>query len=407
MIRYVSVIPSENFYYIKNSLTYSYDELDITISIGDIVVIPFGNKKILNGIVVDYISHKPEKIQIKNIISKTDNSLDPFYIQISKTISKYYFTSHFLSLRLFLPKKIWNNLFTEKKEVFWTLKSINIDLIRGEKQIKIINLLKEYSKLSHNSLIEKFEIGNSSIQNLFTKNIIQKHENFVSYPFNINKQALKNLNEEQDKALSLLKKNPRSLIYGVTGSGKTEVFLHFFTWIFESNNNAQCLLLVPEIALTTQMIKYFAKAFGDGIVVIHSKISERKKCEIWCAVKRGDIKFVIGSRSSIFLPFKHLQAIVIDEEHEWTYKSENSPRYHTHFIAEKLLFSKNPNNKFLIHASATPDICSTYKSHNNNFCLIKLNSRVNKVHLPKVHMVDMRDEYKRKNSKLPERIEDN
>lgn len=436
MKKIAHIILSEYFSFISGSLPYFFDEKERDLQIGNIVLVPFGQKKNLAGLVVS-ISDKNENIEdskVKTVLRKLPYSLRSDYVDLAKKISEYYFCPLQKCLRLFLPKKIWNGTYEEKREVYWRsfnssggiLRQAQDDTrraegdklqtqdekilqlktsLKGKKQKQVISLLSETEEMRQKDLQEKSGASLATLKSLQEKKIIEKLEKVSKLPeFTIDQTAFKKLSEDQFYALDSLKKSKKNLLHGVTGSGKTEVFLHFFKWIYEQDSSAQCLLLVPEIALTHQMIVYFERAFSKNVAVVHSKISDTEKCKVWLGVQKGDIRFIIGSRSSLFLPFKNLQAIIMDEEHEWTYKSDKAPKYHARKVAEMMTDYKVEKlesrklGRFLILASATPDICDMYRAESGDeWNLVSLKSRIHGIKMPEVRIVDMRLEFRRKN----------
>lgn len=177
------------------------------------------------------------------------------------------------------------------------------------------------------------------------------------------------------------------LIYGVTGSGKTEIYLHIISKVIESGKKA--IVLVPEIALTPQMTNRFTSRFGNRTAILHSALSLGERYDEWKRIDDGKVDVVVGARSAVFAPIKNIGAIILDEEHEGTYKSELTPRYHARQVAE---FRARQNNAILILASATPAIESMYKAKSGEYKLLELKERYNKNQMPKAKIVDMRQE---------------
>jgi len=203
----------------------------------------------------------------------------------------------------------------------------------------------------------------------------------------------KELTAEQQNAFDTVvpclkeQKKETFLIHGVTGSGKTEVYLRLIEETI--NCGKEAIFLVPEISLTPQMIALVYGRFGENVAVLHSRLTLRQRFNEWKRIKNGDVKIVIGARSAIFAPFSHIGLIIIDEEHETTYKSEMSPRYNAIEIAR---FISRQHSAVLVLASATPSVDSYYKAQNGAYTLIEMPSRVNKSPLPDVKICDMRKE---------------
>lgn len=183
------------------------------------------------------------------------------------------------------------------------------------------------------------------------------------------------------------------LLHGVTGSGKTEVYLNLVDKCISQGKNA--IFLVPEISLTPQMIKQVVSRFGENVAVLHSSLTIRERYDQWKKIKCGEVNVVVGARSAVFAPFDDIGLIIIDEEHETSYKSELSPKYSTIELAR---FRAKQYNSTLLMASATPSIETYYLAKNNKIKLLSLKNRINNVSLPEVEIIDMRNELKSGNT---------
>ncbi|MBU1019551.1 MAG: primosomal protein N' [Patescibacteria group bacterium] len=213
------------------------------------------------------------------------------------------------------------------------------------------------------------------------------------------------LTKAQKDALKAIEKSQKHLIHGVTGSGKTEIYLQLAYKL--AKEGKQTLILVPEISLTPQLTNYFEKVFGKSLAVIHSQLTELQKSKQWLKIASNQAKVVIGSRSSLFSPFKDLGAIIMDEEHDLSYKQDQSPRYHARAAAEKITDLVNCK---LILASATPGIETYHKAKTGELNLIELPQRIGETPMPEVEIIDMREELKARNfgilsDKLTEALE--
>lgn len=180
-----------------------------------------------------------------------------------------------------------------------------------------------------------------------------------------------------------------ALLWGVTGSGKTQVIMKTIDRTLEMGRTV--ILLVPEIALTPQTVNIFCRRYGERVAVIHSSLSQGERYDAWRRIREGYVDLVIGTRSAIFAPLPRLGLIVIDEEHEHTYKSEQDPKYHARDVAAYLA---GKNNALMLLASATPAIESFYKAKSGKYTLVPLLERYGGVHLPRAVIVDMREEYR-------------
>ena len=197
-------------------------------------------------------------------------------------------------------------------------------------------------------------------------------------------------------------KSTVSLIHGITGSGKTEVYISIIKGICERGKKA--IMLIPEIALTYQTLLRFYRYFGERVSVMNSSLSENEKADQWERARRGEIDVIIGPRSALFTPFADLGVIVIDEEHESSYKNESMPKYHTREVAQELARLKHA---CVVLGSATPSLDSYYKAQTGEYRLYTLTERLTGGTLPSVEIADLRQELRSGNrSILSERLQD-
>jgi primosomal protein N' (replication factor Y) (superfamily II helicase) len=251
------------------------------------------------------------------------------------------------------------------------------------------------------SLLTKDEISESSLKTLIKNQIVEEFEVTVSRFENtmIPESYHLTLTETQQKAsnqiMDLFKKKDAVLLYGITGSGKTEIYIDLIRKVLDSGS--QVLYLLPEIALTTQIVSRLYKIFGDEMGVYHSKFSDNERVEVWKGVLSGRFSFVIGVRSAIFLPFDNLGLIVVDEEHETSYKQQDpAPRYNARDVA--LVVAQKQHAKVLL-GSATPSFESYYHARLGKFGFVKLDKRFGEAQLPDIVLVDTRTERKQKKIK--------
>lgn len=265
-------------------------------------------------------------------------------------------------------------------------------------QIKLVNFLRDHQKeiFSQSELTQKYGINLATI-NLFEKNqwiekkSVEKYRD--PYEKEIEKDLPKKLNTEQGIAVNKINQaievadNRIFLLEGVTGSGKTEVYLQTISKAIDLNKNA--LMLVPEISLTPQMVKSVKNRFGKNVAVFHSGLSKGEKFDEWRRINRGEVKVVVGARSAIFSPLKNIGIIIIDEEHDGSYKQNESPRYDTKEVAKKrAAFYKAP----LVLGSATPSLESRARAEKGIYELLLMPNRINHNSLPKVNIIDMKEE---------------
>ena len=376
---------------------------DLNIKIGSRVFIQFGNKKELDEGIVVNIKEK-SKYNVKKIAGLQEEQIDDNYIELAKWMGHRYFCNIAECLRLMLPPgrttKNINNRIKEKKInsiVLAKSKSeikdaIENKLIKSDKQKKVLEFMLDNDNVTAQDINIFTDATSSVINALVKKGYVYKNEVSIERNPLINEkvertQKLK-LTDEQKYAIEQIKDNGEYLIYGVTGSGKTEIYLQ----LIEKNllQGKSSIMLVPEISLTPQTVNRFIARFGsEKIAVLHSKLSTGERFDEWNKIKSGKAKIIIGARSAIFAPAQNLGMIIIDEEHDESYSSEMAPRYNTIEVAEFI------SRKFgipLVMGSATPDMRSFYKAKNNQIKLLTLTKRANNSTLPDVKIVDMRNE---------------
>ena len=253
-------------------------------------------------------------------------------------------------------------------------------------------------------MIDILKASKQSILSLQNKNLIDiKLEDYYRNPENAYTLEQKEiyLNEEQKNACNkviseMFDQNKKPyMLHGVTGSGKTEVYMEIIDYALSQGLDS--IVLVPEIALTPQTITRFKNRFGDIVGVFHSQLSEGQKHDVYKAIKSGNIRILIGARSALFAPFNSLGVIIIDEFHETSYKSEKNPKFSAIEVAK---FIANKNNISLVLGSATPSIDEYYKAKNGEYNLIEIKQRANKNPLPKIEVVDMKEELNKGNKSI-------
>lgn len=266
----------------------------------------------------------------------------------------------------------------------------------GNKQKELIKFLSLNESVEQDALMQLLELSRSTIKSLESKGIV-KIEMVEYYRKSINKLAYKDkeisLNKEQkeiyESILDKINCNSRkaTLLHGVTGSGKTEIYLELIEYMLSQGMDS--IFLVPEIALTPQMIARVRNRFGDIVGVFHSMLSEGEKHDVFREIKEGNVRVVIGTRSALFLPFTSLGLIVIDEEHEMSYRSEMTPKYDSIEVARYMAYKQGVT---VLLASATPSISDYYRAEKGEYDLLTLNKRANNKPMPEIEVVDMREE---------------
>ena len=281
-----------------------------------------------------------------------------------------------------------------------------LDILAGNEFIAVSDLVK-FAGCSYNTVNMLEKKGLIVLKNI---TVLRQPEVLTeikkSFPPILNKQQ--QYAAEKIGELVTAGKNETVLLHGVTGSGKTEVFMNSIKRVIE--NGRQAIVLVPEISLTPQTMNRFISRFGERVAVLHSGLSLGERYDQWKRIKMGMADIIIGARSAVFAPCDNIGIIIMDEEHEQTYKSEMTPRYDTHEVAA---FRAAQHNAPLVLASATPSVGSYYKAKKGEYMLLELTERANeKAEMPEVSVVDMRKELEDGNKsifsrQLAEEIEKN
>ncbi len=383
------------------------------IEIGSLVSVPFGKgNKALDGFVISLSESSDFKGKIKEILSVEDEGLfDDEMLSICNFLKQKYFCSYISALKTILPPGMCRKNAVNDKFIRGSVLNVPYDEAfdaleklrdKAPKQCKILELLIGNDFVADSDIA--FITGSSyqAIKALKEKGLIREETIEVfRMPVNydeIEKSTSLALTDEQKEAVfnisdSINKNESKTfLLHGVTGSGKTEVFLNCIENALNQDKTA--IVLVPEISLTPQMVERFASRFGKKIAVLHSALSMGERADEYKRIKSGEAKVVVGARSAIFAPLKNIGIIVIDEEHETSYKAENAPTYHAREVA---LFRAKNHGAALVLASATPSIESFYKAQKKDYELISLTYRPNSKTMPEVIVSDMRDEMKNGN----------
>ncbi|MBU1020032.1 MAG: primosomal protein N', partial [Firmicutes bacterium] len=276
------------------------------------------------------------------------------------------------------------------------LKLVDRDaIIRRAKQKAIIDYLKIHNDVLKSEVMKETQTTSSPIKGLIDKGIVEEYseETYreIKSIYGINEKEVV-LNTEQqevyDHILEKLDQEKVFLLNGITGSGKTEIYLNIIEDVLKLGKEA--IMLVPEISLTPMMVSRFKGRFGNQVALLHSGLSVGEKYDEWRKIIRQEVRVVVGARSAIFAPFTNLGIIIIDEEHTSSYKQEDSPMYHAKDVAlERIKHFQIP----LILGSATPSVESYYKALSQEYELLQLTHRANNTTLPKVYIEDMRFEF--------------
>ena len=387
--------------------TFSYiipENLKEKIKIGQAIKVPFGyRKQSIIAFVTGFSSYLEEGIKAKEIEKIIDErcvfSLN--YLKLLDWISNYYCCDINTVIQAAIPMKFLKEN-SGKKQKEQKEKYIVFKTKEGaeKRQLLILEKLEIYKETPLINFEKEVKTTRKTILNLKEQgfiDIIEKtvYRNPLAVFKNVYKDEFPILSNEQQMAFDIISKKIDErqtspiLLNGVTGSGKTEVYFHIIKKVLDEGKNV--LFLAPEIALASQLTLRLIQRFNpDKIAIWHSSISEGEKFDVWNKLRDDKIRIIIGVRSAVFAPLNDIGLVIIDEEHENTYKQTSpAPRYDARLAAEKIC---ELNNASLIKGSATPDISSYFKAHSTNN-LVTLNSRFSGINLPKVTVVDMKEEF--------------
>ena len=367
------------------------------------VYVPFsrGNRR-SEGVILALSDHSDYE-KLKPITAVLDDApvLSPEQIKLALFMRERFFCTVYSAIKAMLPAGLWFDSDGRRKIGDKTIEMARLCLppedasliaskkrIRSPQQANLLELLCSFESLPSRDLLNHCGASRQSLKalekaglvELYTREAFRRPEIHVG-----EREALPLLNQEQQKAfdginaLAQSGQSAAALLFGVTGSGKTSVYIHLI--MEQLNRGKSAILLVPEIALTPQMIQTFSSHFGDDVAVLHSSLSVGERYDEWKRVRSGKARLAIGTRSAVFAPCENLGLIIIDEEQEETYKSENSPRYNARDIAK---YRCARSGALLLLGSATPDIVSMYKAQTGQYAYFTLKNRYNDRMLPAV-----------------------
>ncbi|HKL73538.1 MAG TPA: primosomal protein N' [Clostridia bacterium] len=376
---------------------YSSDEV---LPLGCRVKIPFGNRT-LEGFIFNI--KESTDIKTKEIIGRIDDfvAISQEMLELSKELSSKYNLRVVDVLRLCIPSKLRGGKVKELQRAFISLNmpfDEGILLIKknASSQMGLLDKLKDAGE--YESVLNS-EFNPSSVKALVEKGIVKRELVKISrtpYKGMIGEHKDITLTANQKKAVdTITKKDGTFLLHGVTGSGKTEIYMAVIDKVIKQGKTA--IMLVPEISLTPQMLSVFREKFGDRVGLLHSALSDGERFDEWLRLLKGEAVIALGARSAIFAPLKNVGVIIIDEEHDTSYISESNPRYFTEDIAK---YRAKYNNCNLVLGSATPSLATYKKAMDKEYNLITLAERINKKELPDMDIVDMRDEIRAGNSSI-------
>ncbi len=399
-------------YWIDKPYEYRIPEaFENTVLPGMRVAVPFsaGNRR-SEGVVLavsDTASHE----KLKDVSAALDESpvLTQQQLQLALFMRERFFCTVYEAVRAMLPAGLWfdakgRRRVNDKTVLVAKLALPPEDAADAAEQLqqkaparaRLLQELLPYGEMPLGELLTFTGSTRATFNRLLTAGYVTLYEREVLHlpeRTQEQRQSLPTLNDEQQAAFQTMEELSRTdefstaLLEGVTGSGKTSVYIRLIDSILQRGRSA--VLLVPEIALTPQMLQTFSSYFGEEIAVLHSSLSPRERVEEWKRLKNGRAHVAIGTRSAVFAPLENLGVLIIDEEQESTYRSENTPRYDAREVARYRCYK---DGCLLVLGSATPDLCTRHDAETGKIHFLRLTKRYNAMQLPEVTVVDMKKE---------------
>ena len=373
---------------------------DDDVVVGSRVRAPFGPKTLPGFVMNVKTSSSYPKEKLKKVLPCDDElpALTPECLRLANKMAERYRVPKALTLRLFLPSEMRTGKVRELTKNYAVLNEID-----GEYEIKktaknqlgAIEFLKEHGKTDCAYLNKAFPGAVNALQMKGYVTITQEQLFRAPYKTMDGEKVERVLTSDQERAVSSIQRDGKTvqLLHGVTGSGKTEIYLTLIAQCLKEGKSS--IFLVPEISLTPQMLSQLRSRFGKNAAILHSGLSAGEKFDEWWRLRTGEAKIAIGARSAIFAPLENLGVIIVDEEHDSSYFSESSPRYSTFDVA---LLRAKYNKCKLVLGSATPSVETYKRAQDGEFGLIKLTKRINQRPLPEITIADMRREVRRGNN---------
>jgi primosomal protein N' (replication factor Y) (superfamily II helicase) len=401
--QYAGIIVNNESVQVDKIFTYKIPKNLINkLRVGHRVKVPFGrSNKNIDGFVLELYETCRDVKGIKSIIGICDDFtvLRKEDVKLINIMREKYLCTYLECIKVIIPTGITKGIKNKIKEVICLGENLD-DKFNKEPYITIYKIVEKNNGVySKTEISNKFTVSLSSINTMIKHGFLRKSQEIIERFDNrsYSSYAEKKLNKEQETVVNSILNSKKNifLIHGVTGSGKTEVYMNMVQHMI--NKNKECIILVPEISLTPQMVERFKGRFGNDIAVFHSRLSDGERYDEWLRVKNKKVKVAIGARSAIFLPFDNLGLIIIDEEHESSYKSDSDPKYNAREIGE---LKCNIENCKLVLGSATPSVETYYRCMNGEIELLTLEKRADGAKLPFIKIVDMREELLKNNKSI-------
>ena len=417
MDRYATVVLADIPRTIDKGWTYRIPLHLASANVGSSVLVPFGaGKRTARGFITDIKKTPPSDIpidSIKNIdrLLKQEPVVTKEQIKIAREMRRRYYCTMGDALDAMVPptvlrvkdRSVLAARLVDRQEAIEQLDSGDF---KSMKQVRVVELLLEHESASCVEIRQAAGITQSVIRTLAKRGVLELFQKQVSRDLpedtkSVSLDSAPSLTADQKSAVQAIEEaSDRAgqgtlkeiLLFGITGSGKTEVYLHAAEHVLAQGR--QVLILVPEIALTPQMTRRLTSRFGDRVAILHSRLTPAERYETWGRVLAQEIPIVVGARSAIFAPLKNVGLIVVDEEQESSYKAESKPRYYAPDIARIRALL---NNAVLVMGSATPQVSTFWRAKEGTSQLLTLPGRISRQGLAEVEIVDMRREYAKGN----------
>ncbi len=413
--RFISVRPLNG---LSRSLDYAFpesQEKDLP-EVGSLVRIPLGRRTEL-GIVIalDVVPElPPARIKFIHTLEQPFPVLTDELIRLADWMERYYASELASIFEVMIPAAVRKGMRLQQRRALSLVRTATAEELaalekKAPKQAKLYAFIQSQAHLKiipRQKALTRLQISPTSADALVSKGLLkdvmlserrEAYEDALAESEKVPTKAFE-LNDEQKTASEALRQAIRTktfsriLLHGVTGSGKTEVYLQAIREAL--NQGGSALFLVPEVALTPQTVsrlrERFEKASGEHAVVWHSHLSDGERYDAWHAISTGEAKIVVGARSAVFAPLRNLRLVVVDEEHEPAFKQEETPRYHGRDVA---VYRARLNNAVCVLGSATPALESLHNAREGKYELLRLTKRVDKAQLPTIHVVDMKQEW--------------
>ena len=405
---YADVIVDISHEKLDRSFQYLVPEnLEKEIRVGMVAAIPFGNgNRERKGYVIGLSrtpQFAPEKIKSLSRLCSGEETTETRLVSLAAWMRERYGSTMAQALKTVIPvrgkvkpkekRRLYLNIDKEEAEKL----AESMEKSRCKARARLIRALLKESPLDYSRAAGELGATSSVLKPLVQQKIIKVTQSEISrvpdLAADVTQEPDQGLTSSQEEALNIIRKEWKHppvrpvLLYGVTGSGKTQIYMKLIEETVAAGR--QAIVLIPEIALTYQTVKRFCGRFGNKVSVLNSRMSQGERYDQFRRAKKGEIQIIVGPRSALFTPFSELGLIIIDEEHEQTYKSETSPRYHAGEVAVKRAEMEGAK---VIFGSATPSLESYTKAVNGEYLLVKLKDRYLSRSLPEVSVVDLREE---------------